>query len=258
VFKRSSLLVVIGAAVFVLGAGVVLMSLHAANRSAHSKELSSPGATRPTAVVVATKDLSAGQTGESILAGKDVELEAVPTAELSAADLTSLSALDQETLNRPVVSGQPITATDLSVDAGVLAPPKGEESIALTLPNGASGLAGYLQPGQKVDVYADVTHAASSSGKALVTPCVTLVQSKVQVLDVSSAVPAYVSDPTSAGRSVPGTMTVLVAATPREALNLIYYTTNEQLYLTESAQSHAAADGSCLTVGSTTTLVPAS
>jgi len=185
-------------------------------------------------------------------------LRAVPATEYSAADLTSLSALDQETLNRPVVTGQPITATDLSVDAGVLAPPKGDESMALTLGNGASGLAGYLQPGQKVDVYANVTHAASATGKALVTPCVTLVQTKVQVLDVSSAVPAYVSDPTAGGRSVPGSMTVLLAVTPQEAMKLIYYTSNEQLYLTQSDRSRTAVDGSCLTISSNTNLVPAS
>jgi Flp pilus assembly protein CpaB len=257
VAKRSTLLVAIGVLVFLLGAGVVVLSLH--KHAASGQDQAASGAASHTAVVVASTNLAKGTTGETLIASRKVSLQAVPAKEYSSADLTSLSALDQQTLNRPIAAGQAIQPADLSVEAGVLAPPPGQESMVLTLTNAASGLAGYLQPGSKVNVYGEVTKLPTgATASRFSLPCVTLVEPNVEVLDVSDAVPPYVSNPSAAGRTAPSTVTALVAVTPTEAMKLVYYTTNEELYLAEAATSKVSVTGACSSLKSSTDLTPAS
>lgn len=241
--KRSTWLIVVGVAVFVLGAGLVVISLHggSSNSKGSARLTAAGGAT--SSLVVTTGPVTAGTSGESLIESKKVTIQSVPVGQIKPADVTSLAALEQQSLVHSLPSGTVIQASDLSPDAGPLAPPKGDESIAVTLPNGASGLAGYLQPGSDVDIYANVTK--TTTGPAAV-PCVTLVASRVPVLDVSDVVPAYRTNPSSGGRAVPSSITVLLGVTPAQAPGIVYYAANEQMYLTASNQATATPSGTCV------------
>lgn len=253
--KRSTLLIVIGVAVFVLGAGLVVVSLHAGNgrSTTQARDTAAYGSTSE--VVVTTGPVAAGTTGESLIESKGVTLEAVSGRQFSPNDVTSLSILEQESVVHPLAAGTPIQTSDLSVDAGPLSPPKGDESLALTFSSSASGLAGYLQPGDHVDVYANVIKDTSKPGAAAL-PCVALVAPKVEVLDVSDVVPAYRTNPSGGGRQSPGSITVLVAVTPAQAPAMVFYTSNEQLYLVASDQADVAPTDICAGLVSGSALVP--
>ena len=255
--KRSTMLIVIGVAVFVLGAAVVVVSLHAHANGTTKAEVTGDSGLH-TAVVVATSSVAAGTSGESLIESKSVALEPVPAREFSADDLTSLASLEQESLLRSLPAGTPVQASDLSADTGPLTPPSGYESIALTLDSGASGLAGYLQPGSDVDVYANVIKASNTVNGSVQLPCVALVAPSVEVLDVSDEVPAYRSDPVVGGRSVPDSITVLVSVSPTLAPSMVYYAENDQLYLVASGQSKVAASNTCSGLVAGGGLVPVS
>ena len=241
--KRSTLLIVIGVAVFVLGAGLVVVSLHSGSSSrGSSARLTAAGGTTST-LVVTTGPVTAGTSGESLIESKKVSVQSVPSGQVKPSDVTSLAQLEQQSLVHSLPSGTAIQSSDLSPDAGPLAPPKGDESVAVTLPNGAAGLAGYLQPGSDVDIYANVTKTTIGSRPV---PCVALVASHIQVLDVSDVVPAYRTNPSSGGRSVPSSITVLLAVTPAQAPGIVFYSANEQMYLTAANQSTTAPSSACV------------
>ena len=101
---------------------------------------------------------------------------------------------------------------------------------------GTNGLAGYLQPGSRVDVYANITKvsAGSSTTSTLPLPCTELAMANIQVLDVESTVPSYASHPTSAGRTIPPSETLLLAVNSGQARNLQFLAQNETLSVVQT------------------------
>ena len=77
--KRSNLLVIVGLAVFLLGAAVVLITTRSSKSSA-----SSGGVT----VVVAKQSLTAGTSGDQLVAGNLVETKQVNASQVVASALT--------------------------------------------------------------------------------------------------------------------------------------------------------------------------
>lgn len=134
-------------------------------------------------------------------------------------------------------SGQAEAAT-----ASEVAIPAGDQAVAVTPANATAALAGYLGPGDMVDVYASdkvVTVPAAFR------PCAALVASAVPVIDVSAQTPEYRTHAGTA-RSVPGSVTVLLAATGAQAPALVYAAQNEQVYLSEIPHGGTAAStGGC-------------
>jgi Flp pilus assembly protein CpaB len=230
--RRSTLLMGIGVAVFVLGAGLVLLSL---KHGKASQSVATSPAASPAPVVVATKAMPAGTTGEALIEAGAVALAPAPTGSYRADDLTSIGSLNQQALTGAVAPGQPIEASNLHTDAGDLTPPAGDESVAVTIPSGAAGVAGYIAPGDDVDVYGVVDKVTGNT--SMPVPCIARLYTKVQVLDVSTQVAPYRTNKTTAGRSTPGSITFFLAVTPAQAQTLIFYTTNEGLYLTTAASS---------------------
>lgn len=249
--KRSTVLIVIGVAVFVVGAGLVLVSLGTRGGNSPNRANLTSIAGQP--VVITTGAVPAGTTGETLIESGKVVLQRIPSREYSADDVTSLTQLEQQSLVRGLGPGTPVQTSDLSPSAGPLAPPKGDESVAVTLNSGAAGLAGYLQPGDDVDIYGNLIKGSGN----LTLPCVTMIATKVEVLDVSNEIPAYRSNPTSAGRTVPGSITVLLAVKPDQAPQVVFYADDEQLYLVATNQASVTASGSCSAVAANGSLVPA-
>lgn len=189
-----------------------------------------------------------------------VAIQTIPEKQYAASDLTTLQGLTDTVLTSKIVKGEAVSSTQLTASTSSISLPKGEDGVTITL-SGVNGLAGYLQPGSDVDIYANITKLSDggstngngSSGN-IPLPCTELVMSKIEVLDVSSVVPSLSSNPTVAGgRSVPSSITLLVAANPTQARLLTFMAQNETLSVTQTQNGAGAVPvGTCIGTGQTT------
>ena len=88
--------------------------------------------------------------------------------------------------------GQAISSTELTVSTQAISIPQGLDAMAVDI-SGAENLAGYLQPGSHVDIYANITKM-SAGGAAGVSatipiPCTEMAMTNIEVMDVSSTSP---------------------------------------------------------------------
>lgn len=162
------------------------------------------------------------------------------------ASLVVLS-LHARTAAPPVVGQSHLPALGSAVKEGrvvntsELAIPPGDQAVAVTPATGTAGLAGYLGPGDVVDVYATYRVAGAPT---LSLPCASLVAAGVPVLDVSVQTPEYKGH-AGATRSVPGSVTVLLAATSAQSPPLVFAAQNAQIYLTEIPAGTVSPADSC-------------
>ncbi len=71
-------------------------------------------------------------------------------------DITTLQGLTDTVLTSKLAKGQAISSTELAASTSSISLPKGDDGVTITV-SGVNGLAGYLQPGSEVDVYANIT-----------------------------------------------------------------------------------------------------
>ncbi|MHB1487569.1 MAG: RcpC/CpaB family pilus assembly protein [Acidimicrobiales bacterium] len=236
--QRANLLIAIGVAVFLVGGALVLGALHSNTTSSSARSVINTSVP----VLVATQNLPAGATGAAIIQHRFVTLKVVAAGQRHADDLTSYAALSNQTLAANVIAGHAIQASDLkAAAASSISVPQGDQALAVTLASGPAGVAGYVNPGDNVNVYANVTKT-SSGGPGLANlpiPCTQLLASNVPVLDVSIHLPDYASAPSATGRVSPPNLTYLLAVSPTQAQAIIFMTTNEALYLTQAQSGQA-------------------
>lgn len=228
--KRSNFLVLVGVAVFLAGTTLTVLSMR--GLPAHG---STPAAGE---VVVAARAIPAGTTGATMVEQQLVRLATSP-AHRPADAVVSLDDLDDVVLTSPLQAGEVLRLSQLAAGTGVPLP-AGDQAITITIDSGAAAVAGYVKPGDTVDVYATIDKLSSPGVVTTALPCTELVAADVPVLDVSTVVPGYVQQPSPSGRPTPSSETVLLAATPRQAPQLVFMTTNEQIYLTKVPAGQAA------------------
>jgi len=218
----------IGVTVFLLGGGLVLLVARSGSASprAHGTAVSAG----PPTVVVATRDLTAGTSGDDVVREKLVTTKAVASNQVSAGAITSLAQLSGTVFSKDVSQNAQIVGTDLSAvtpQASVpsLAVPAGDQAVTVNLP-AAPGLAGVASPGDIVNVYANVTKAG--------TACTQLVASNVPVLDVFPRGDAHKAGTLGTLNGTIGASQVsfLLAVSPATAQSIVFFAANETLYLT--------------------------
>jgi Flp pilus assembly protein CpaB len=251
--RQTLILVVIGLVLFVAGGAIAFATVIGGTK--HSPT-SSTVAPVNTPVVVAVKDIPAGSTGQLLVSQGLVSIQLIPQKKVRSDDLTSLLGLSDEVLTSSVTKGNAIQTTQLTPSTSTISLPKGLDGITITT-TGVSGLAGYLQPGSNVDVYANVTKLSSGSTASSTSntpiPCTELVMSDIQVLDVSSVAPALGSHPSSTGRAVPTSLTLLLAVSPAQARVLTFMAQNETLSVAQTQKGASAVTvGECIGTGQTT------
>jgi Flp pilus assembly protein CpaB len=218
----------------------------------------SPTLSQSAPVAVATGDIAAGTTGESMVAQGLVALRSVPQKDYVATDIGTLQGLSEEVLTSPVRKGSAIQSSQLTASTTAISLPKGKDGTTITVA-GVAGLAGYLQPGVDVDVYANITKLSSGNGSIPVSgnvtlPCTELLMSSVEVMDVSNVVPALSANATSASRVVPSSITILLAVNPTQARLLTFMSENETLSVVQSQKgTQNVPVGACIGTGQTTT-----
>jgi len=234
VVKRQTLtLVLIGVILFVAGSAIAFASVKGASKHAGSSSTSSAPVT--ISAVIARGAIPAGTTGQSMIANHLVAIELIPTKTFKPTDLATLAGLTNEVSTQTIAKGQAISSTELSASTSTISIPTGMDAMTVTM-TGTNALAGYLQPGSRVDVYANITKLSNGDNANLPIPCTELVMTSIQVLDVSSTVPSYAGHKTAAGRTVPGSETVLLAVTGQQAQTLQFLEQNESLSVVQPQQ----------------------
>ena len=242
----------IGVILFIAGSAIAYASVEGASK--HASSGANVVGPVSTSAVVAKSDIPAGTTGQQMVSSGMVAIELIPTKTYSATDLNSLTGLTDEVLSAPITKGQAISSTELTASTSSISLPTGMDGITVAL-SGTNGLAGYLQPGSRVDVYANITKVStgSSATSTLPLPCTELAMSNIQVLDVQSTVPTYSSHPTSAGRTVPASETLLLAVSSSNARSLEFLSQNESISVVQTQKdTNPPPVGQCIGTDQTT------
>jgi Flp pilus assembly protein CpaB len=228
--KQTLILVVIGVILFVAGGAIAFASVEKASKQGNGPVVAGAN----TSAVVAKQYIPAGTTGQAMVSQGLVGLELVPTKSFTPTDLQSLQALTDEVLTSPVQKGSAINSTELIASTSSISVPQGLDAMTVTL--GATGdLAGYLQPGSHVDIYANITKISSAQSAAtLPLPCTELAMANIQVLDVSQISPSLSGSKGSVGRTIPTGETVLLALTASQARSLEFLSQNEAIAVVQT------------------------
>jgi Flp pilus assembly protein CpaB len=243
----------IGVVLFVAGSAIAFASVEGASKRSSGGNVQTPVST---SAVVAKSNIPAGTTGQEMVSSGLVAIELIPTKSYSPTDLGSLSGLNDEVLSQPVAKGHAISSTQLTASTSSISLPTGMNAVTVTL-TGTEALAGYLQPGSRVDVYANIKSLSTApnapSTSTLPVPCTELAMSDVQVLDVESTVPSYSSHPTSAGRTIPADETLLLAVSPSNARSLEFLSQNESISVVQTQKDASPPPvGQCIGTDQTT------
>jgi Flp pilus assembly protein CpaB len=243
--KQTLILVVIGVILFLAGGAIAYASVESASK--HSGSATVVAGTT-TSAVVATKTIPAGTTGQAMVSQGLVALELVPTKTYSPSDLSSLSALTDEVLTSPVQKGSAISSTTLMASTSSISVPQGLDAMTVAI-TGAGNLAGYLQPGGHVDIYANITKLSTNSAltNTLPLPCTELAMADIQVLDVSQTSPSLAASKGSDGRTIPSGETLLLALSPNNARTLQFLSQNESISVVQTQHdANAPTVGQCI------------
>jgi Flp pilus assembly protein CpaB len=233
--KQTVILVLIGVILFIAGSAIAYASVQGASKNGNG----ATNATVTSTAVVAKSDIPAGTTGQAMVSEGLVALEILPANTYSPTDLSTLTALNDEVLTAPVAKGHAVTSTVLAASTSNISLPQGMNAVTVAL-SGTEGLAGYLQPGSRVDVYANITKTSAGPSATLPIPCTELAAANIEVMDVQSTAPSFSSHPSSTGRTVPTAETLLLALTPNQARNIEFLSQNETISVVQTQQDLGA------------------
>jgi Flp pilus assembly protein CpaB len=249
--RQTLILVVIGVILFIAGSAIAYASVEKASKTSGSPTVVSGTST---SAVVAQKDIPAGTTGQAMISQGLVALQTIPTKSFSPADLQSLQSLTNEALTTPVRKGSAISSTQLIASTSSISVPQGLDAMTVTI-TGAASLSGYLQPGENVDVYANITRISSGPGtsSALPIPCTELAMADIQVIDVSQTSASLSTTKGAGGRTIPSSETLLLALTPSQARTLSFLSQNEAISVVQTGHdTNPPPVSQCIGTGQTT------
>ncbi len=194
--RRPNQLVLAGIAFFIVGVVIVLI----VGRDSGSSSSSSSSQTVP--VLVAKQDLAAGAKGSDIL--DQVEVQQINPSQKVGDALTSPSQLTNYRLVSSFPKGSQLLQSGLVPVVASIAVPKGYEAVPVSMSFVAGG-AGYVAPGDFVNVYQVIPDTPSSGGSQdgasaalpYPTPRTKLMLTKVQVLDINTQVAPLASQATT-------------------------------------------------------------
>lgn len=224
--KRSNLIVTIGLAVFVLGAGATFFVVR--NGSGGG---SKSAAASDSTVLYATKDIASGTSGAVAVEQNFVKTRSVSASARPAGALTDPSQLADKKAVGNVPAGTVITSTQFATpqtSLGAVTIPDGKMALALSLAP-IPGAAGFIAANDHIDIFGVLKDGPTA-------PSAKLIMQNTQVLSTG---PGGASVAAVAGAAP----TYLLAVTAPEAERLIFLTSFESLYFS-LVSKEAAAVGS--------------
>jgi Flp pilus assembly protein CpaB len=250
--RQTLILVAIGVILFIAGSGIAYASIQgAAKKTSNGSTIVAPVST---AAVVAKSDIPAGTTGQAMVSQGLVAIVQIPTKTYSPSDLSTLTGLTDEVLTADVTKGHAISSLQLRASTSAISIPTGLDAVTVTM-SGTDALAGYLQPGSRVDVYANITKVSTDSAvtSTLPLPCTELAMANIEVLDVESTVPSYSSHPSATGRAIPTSETLLLAVNPANTRTLEFLSQNESVSVVQTQNDASPPpQGQCIGTDQTT------
>ncbi len=215
--KRSNMLVILGLAVFIVGAAATFLISRTGDDAAPA-----PGSGR-SVVLIAAKEIPAGTSGSDAVESGLVKSSTVIDTAKPADALSDATQLFGRTATFGVRAGQVITSEQFAqaqTRIGTLKIPEGKTALAIGLGQ-VSGVAGFVGAGDRINIYGAVKASADNKGLAATH----LIMQNTEVLNVNGS--TLTDNPGQPG----GTgLIYLLAVTPAEAERLIYLTTFENLY----------------------------
>ena len=169
-------------------------------------------------VVVATRDISAGQDFDPLIEEGAFATRAVARDDLVPGVITDIYQLQGQRSAYPILTGEQIPAAriagPLQAGGGVLGIPEGLHAVSVSLESQRT-VAGYLQQGDNVEVFGTFANRAGSSTTRVVIP---------------DALVLAVADPAATGSGGPNAVTL--AVTPEQASLLIFTQEQGRVWLT--------------------------
>lgn len=225
--RRSNLIVVLGLAVFAVGAAATYLI---------AKDDSEPRVSGPQATVLyAAKEIPAGTSGGNVVSQGYVKTKNIAATAKPANAITDATQLAGRTAILGVPSGAVLTLDqfqEAQTRIGTLKIPEGKTALALQLAN-VPGVAGFAGAGDKINIYGLLKPEASPPGGQA-----KLVMQNVEVLNVNGATLT-----TAQGQPGGGGLVYLLAVDPVAAEQLVYLTSYQQLYFALTAKDQAPVDG---------------
>jgi Flp pilus assembly protein CpaB len=226
--RRSNLIVVLGLAVFMVGAAATYLI---AKDDDSTPKVSGP----QTTVLYAAKAIPAGTSGGNVVSQGYVKTKNIASSAKPANALTDATQLAGRTAVLGVPEGAVLTLdqfAEAQTRIGTLKIPEGKTALAVQLAN-VPGVAGFAGAGDKVNIYGLLKPEASPPGGQA-----KLIMQNVEVLNVNGA--ALVT-----GQGQPGGngLVYLLAVSPAEGEQLVYLTSFQQLYFALTAKDQAPVDG---------------
>lgn len=225
--RRSNLIVILGLAVFVVGAGATYLVV----RDSGDDSLT-PRAGQVT-VLYAAKPISAGTSGGSAVNQGLVKTKSIVESAKPANALTDTSQLAGRNAILGVAEGTVLTSDqfrETQTRIGTLEIPAGKTALALSLSN-VPGVAGFAGAGDRINVFGLLKPDAERPGGQA-----KLVMQNVQVLNVNGTTLV-----TAQGQPGASGLVFLLAVSPVEAEQLVYLTSFQQLYFSLVAKDTAPA-----------------
>lgn len=224
--KRSNVLLIFGAAFFLIGAALVVSVVQTSH---HKDKKSSNGV-----VLVARETIPAGTSGADAVSKGMIAAREVPASARANDALINANELSGRVIDQQIGSGEQITVSELrpiTVRGGAINIPAGQQGVAIQLPFVSAG-AGYIGPGDFVDIYGNVKGGDGSDAMTK------LVLGGVKVLDVSTEVAPRVESGQNSERVSGSNVTYLLALTADQAERVIFLAANQQIWLALQGQGN--------------------
>ncbi len=224
--KRSNLIVVLGLAVFIVGAGATFLIAR------DSGGPSAPAAGKVN-VLYAAKPIPSGTSGSAALDNGYVKTKAIDAAARPATALTDPSQLAGRTATLGVPEGQVLTLEQFQVAQtriGTLKIPEGKVALAVQLAN-VPGVAGFAGAGDRIDIYGLIQEPTEKQQAKLI-------MQNVEILNVNGTTLA-------GGQGQPGGagLVYLLAVDAVAGEQLVYLTSFQQLYFALVVKDQAPVGG---------------
>lgn len=226
--RRSNLIVILGVAVFAVGA----LATYLIARNGDS----TPEAKGPKVVVlVADQPIPAGTTGANAVNNGLVKPKEIAESAKPATALTDSSQLAGRTAILGVAQGQVLTQEQFQESQtriGTLQIPEGKTALAVQLAH-VPGVAGFAGAGDNINIYGLVRgEGQAANGQAK------LIMQNVPVLNVNGATLV-----TTQGQPGGTGLVYLLAVDPVAAEQLVFLTSYQQLYFALAAKDQRPVDG---------------
>ncbi len=246
--QRSNLIILFGIAFFLIGGAIVFLVLND-DEGDGGGSAAAPGQAEVT-VFVAAQDIPANTLGSDVIEQGLLTTDTVPATSQPIGAITSAAGLDNQIFAVGVSEGDVITTSQLVIRSlSNVSVPEGFDGVAVTLPF-VNGGAGYIAPGDTVNVYGVLGTTDSAAGLATPDaggdtrlPRTEMILTNVLVLDVSdqegrsTTATTTPEGQTTVGRAADGApLTYLLALRPTDAERMMQVSSFGALYVSLTAE----------------------